>query len=174
PGQPAGTPSGPVQGGGLAGQGQAPAGDGPGEVPDGQQANQEYARRATQMALDYLEDQQDDPDPELLDKLGWTPEELRQFVERWQRLRQAAGGPEPGQKSQWDEAVRSLGLRPDQPQVRQAGSQADQVRGLSESGVRATPPPRYRELFEAYQKATARGAGSIPPRGVQRPPAGER
>ncbi len=151
-----GSPSGPTQGGGLpGGGGEAPADLGD-EVPDGQDANLEYARKATDLALEYLEQQQDRPDSKLLDELGWSQDDLRQFLDRWKRLQQNAQSGDARQQAEWEKALQSLGLRPQQPQIRRAAGSDDAVRGLRESGVRSEPPSAYRELFEAYQKSTSR------------------
>ena len=51
------------------------------EAPlEGDKANLDYARKATEMALEHLRDQKQEPDPKLLKDLGWTKEELQEFV----------------------------------------------------------------------------------------------
>ena len=45
--------------------------------------------------LDKLKHQQDAPDQELLDRLGWSEQELRDFLSRWDKMKQAASQPKP-------------------------------------------------------------------------------
>ena len=49
------------------------------DVAEGDAANLEYSRKATDMVIDYLKDLESRPNPELLKELGWTPEEMKQF-----------------------------------------------------------------------------------------------
>ena len=60
----------------------------PDDLPDSDEANLEYAKKATSLALKYLKDQQDTPDPDLLKDLGITAEELRAMVSRYEKLQQ--------------------------------------------------------------------------------------
>ena len=62
----------------------------PRQLPEADEANLDYARQATDLVLERLKDQQQDPDPELLKSLGWTKEELQQFIARWEELKRAA------------------------------------------------------------------------------------
>ncbi len=126
-----------------------------GEVPPGEEPNVEYARRATDLVLEYLKDQQQKPDPKLLEKLGWTEDDLRQFLQRWEEMRRTASRDEQGGKD-LNESLRSLGLRPNQRDARQVTVRNDQVQGLRDAGERSNPPPKYLEQFNAYKKGTAR------------------
>lgn len=128
----------------------------PQDVPDGQDPNLDYARRATEMVLEHLDNQKDDPDPALLKKLGWTKEDLQKFLKRWQSLRRASDS-ENGKK-EWNEAVRSLGLRPEGTAVRRGGQQGDEVRGLRDSGERFNPPPGQLQKYNAYRRSVSRAA----------------
>ena len=125
------------------------------DVPPGDEANLEYARRATDMVLEYLKDQQEHPDRELLDELGWTEAELAAFLKRWQQLKQGAAEGNTGRR-ELDESLRSLGLRPKRDRIRRGTTQSDEVTGLRDSGTRTAPPPAYQELFDAFKKGTAR------------------
>jgi hypothetical protein len=118
-------------------------------------ANLEYARQATDLVLDYLADQQDKPDPRLLEKLNWTPEELRQFLSNWRRFKQDAR-EEAGQRKVEDR-LRGLGLQPREGKLREGGTGSEQrLGGLSESGAQVPAPPEYREQFDAFRKGRAR------------------
>ena len=128
------------------------------EVGEGDAANLEYSRKATDMVINYLKDLESRQDPKLLDELGWTPEEMQQFVDRWQRLKRGAEDA-PGRR-ELDESLRSLGLRPANTKLRQRRVRNDNQRGLSESGIVSEPPEGYRDLFNAFKKGTARVRGN--------------
>jgi hypothetical protein len=151
---------------GQPGQGLPTGGDRPGptdgmgtemsgEVPARDDPNLDYAKRATDLVLEYLRDQQQKPDPELLERLRWTEDDLRNFLRRWEDLQRAAGEDPRGQQD-WSDALRSLGLRPDQQTTRRVTAPADPVQGLRETGGQSSPPAKYLEQFNAYKKGTAR------------------
>jgi hypothetical protein len=151
---------------GSKGGGRVVRGGGTGDRPDidygpnpeaaaADAANLEYARKATEMALQKLKDQEHDPDPELLDKLGWSKEDLAEFLNRWQALQKSAQ-TNPEGKRELDEALRSLGLRDPASRKRAGGATSDDQRDLLDSGSRSSPPPKYRDLFDAFRKGAAR------------------
>ena len=143
-------------GGGLPSDNDTPSGLDPNaEVAPGDEANLDYARKTTEMVLDYLKDQKDEPDSELLDKLGWTQEELNAFLKRWQQLKRAAAEDKAGER-ELDESLRSLGLRPSRDRSRTGGTKTDDVRGLRDSGSQSAPPRGYQKLFDAFKKGAAR------------------
>ena len=113
------------------------------------------------MALTHLKDElaKDTPDPELLDRLGWSRQDLENFVKRWEQMRASADAPgEKGQaaRRELDETLRSLGLRLRTTTRRANEATNDQFKGLKESR-RSTPPPEYAEQVKAYTQGTARG-----------------
>jgi hypothetical protein len=126
-----------------------------GEVPDGEQPNIEYARKATDLVLEYLKDQESNPDEDLLKKLGWTKDDLQDFARRWADLKRAAS-EDPRAKQQLDDALRSLGLRPAARDPRRSDVQQDTRRTERNLGDRSRPPSAYSELFDAYRKGTGR------------------
>jgi hypothetical protein len=125
------------------------------EVPAGEEPNLEYARRTTDLVLEYLRDQQQKPDPKLLERLRWTEDDLRQFLDRWENLRRSSAGDDGGQRD-LNDALRSLGLRPDQQAARRITSPADAQQGLRDAGSQSNPPAKYLEQFNAFRKGTAR------------------
>lgn len=125
------------------------------DVPPGDDANLEYTRRATDMVLEYLKDQQENPDQKLLDELGWTEKELGDFLKRWQQLKQGVAEGDTG-KRELDESLRSLGLRSSRDRVRQGTAESDGTTGLRDAGSQTAPPPAYQKLFEAFKKGAAR------------------
>jgi hypothetical protein len=126
-----------------------------GEVPPGEKENLEYTRQATDMVLEYLRDQKQKPDQELLKQLNWTEQDLRRFLQRWEELRRASG-EDPRANQQLTDAFRSLGLRPQSARARRVESNVDDVRQLNELGRTGGPPSRYLEQYNAYKKGTAR------------------
>jgi collagen type III alpha len=128
----------------------------PEEIPESDEARLDYARKVTNMVLEYLEDQQFNPDPDLLDETGLTAEQLREMVKRYEELARKAEQSAEG-RQELEETLKSLGLRP------RAGRQASQVRsgtrqieGVSNAGTRSEPPPRFIDQFNAFKKGTAR------------------
>ncbi len=124
-------------------------------------ANNDYAKRATDLVLDHLKDQMKNGqvDQELLQKLGWTEAEMRQFVNRWEQLKNAAQQPgSAGQQAakQLEDRLRSLGLRPDQAAQVGSNKADDQQRG-NQQGRRTAPPAEFRDLFKAFQKGASGG-----------------
>jgi hypothetical protein len=157
--------SGAPTGGGKAGEGDSQSGaakdEGPSE-PGGDDANLEYAREATELVLDRLKHQmdRDQLDREALDKLGWTKDDLRKFIDRWENLRRQARAPgESGQTAQreLDEAIRSLGIRKDRTS-RRGGGATEAMNNLRETN-RTPAPAEYAEQLRAYQKGLSRAGG---------------
>lgn len=141
----------------MAGDPTAPRAPTPqGDVADGAAANLDYARRATDLVLDYLKDQTERPDDELLRKLGWTPDDMQRFVARWQALKQGARESDTRAQRELNESLRSLGLRPSEDRRQAAGAAADSVRGHRDAGGRSVPPAKYQDRFNAYRRGTAR------------------
>lgn len=150
-----GRPSGDaVRGGGKPSEGDPVEGGPRKDVADTEAENLEFAKKSTDLALQYLKDQKDNPDPEMLKKLGWTKDDLSAFLKRWEDLKSSA--KEGGEaKEELNDAYRSLGLRPAGDKRRSAGAGDDAVRGNRDAGARSEPPPGYAEQFKAFRK----GAG---------------
>lgn len=162
--RPAGQPSpsesekpGPGQpmGGGRPGEMDSPHAGAAAAETDADEPNLEYAQQATDLVLEYLRDQQQNPDPELLERLRWNEDDLRRFLNRWDDLQRQAADDQHGRR-EWNDALRSLGLRPDQQGRRRVSAPADAVQGLRDTGTQSRPPSRYLEQFNAFKKGTAR------------------
>jgi hypothetical protein len=141
-----------TQGGGVSGN------NGGGE-PGGDKANLDFARKQVDLVLEKLDDQleQHKVDPKLLKSLGWTEDELRRFVTRWQGLkaRAAEGGDDAADaNAQLDAALRSLGLRQNGPQRFRAGAPADKLRDLNDA-YRARAPQEYLDRVREYTKGVS-------------------
>ncbi len=121
------------------------------------EANLDYARKQTELALEHLQDQLAKDKPDLLEKLGWTRQQAQQFLDRWRQLRQAAGEKGPrgeAAKRQFDDALKSLGLRPGTTYLKHGGTKPDQIQDLRDSG-RFAPPPDWAEQFREYTRGVA-------------------
>ena len=123
--------------------------------------NLNYARKATELALEHLKDQLDKKkaDHELLNKLGWTEQDAQAFLRRWQQMRAAAGRDDSKNhqaRQELDETLRSLGLRPRGARLDSGTARDDQARGLKETR-RTSPPPEYAEQYKVYKQGTASG-----------------
>ncbi len=112
-----------------------------------------HARNAADLAVEHIRDSVDAGRTDVLDELGWTPEQARAFIERWQSMRRLAGSEDRRERGEYERAVRSLGLRPDG--VRSARDVPADAQGGQAEGRRSRPPAAYREQVEAY----LRGAG---------------
>lgn len=145
-----------VNGGGQLGdqQGESPLKDA--EVPPAEKAKIDYARQATDLVIEYLKDQKEQPDQELLNELGWSQEDLKQFLSRWEAAKREAAGDKKSEQ-ELNEALRSLGLRPQNDKLRRAEVKSDNVRGLGDVGPTSGPPSKYLEQFRAFKKGAARG-----------------
>lgn len=148
---------GPVTGGGAPTDGDvdnsAPPPGPKGEVPEGDEANEAYAKKATEMALQHLRDHQENPDPELLKELGWTKDDLRSFLDRWEALKKAAErSPEAAERL--EETYKSLGIRPASDKRRSGGMRSDNNRDLRDAGGRSDPPSSYADQYRSFKKGT--------------------
>jgi len=117
--------------------------------------NLDYARRQTNLALEYLEDQlaEDQPDQGLLDRLGWTREDLKRFYDQWSRMRGEAAQSDSA-RSELDGALDSLGLRPRATESRRGRTETDGLDGLRE-GLRSDPPPERADAYRAYRRGVS-------------------
>ena len=128
------------------------------EAETNEEANAEYARKVTQLTLEKLRQQADKPDPELLKRLGADPNDkefLRRFLDRWEKMYSDAAQPgETGKQGarELDDALKSLGLRPQSNKVRGTDNADDNLRDKDVSASR--PPEEYERLFRAYNRAT--------------------
>lgn len=148
-------------GGGLPDTNQTTAPQSPDlSEPGGDAANLEYAKKATDLAIDRLSDQlaKGQVDPALLEKLQWTEEDADKFVKQWEKLRRSAretGARGNAAREELDEALRSLGLRPKGTKLRGDTKPNDRGRDLHE-GLRTTPPADYLDQVREFKKSTSR------------------
>lgn len=105
------------------------------------------------MVLDYLNRQKDQPDPELLRELEWTPDDLQRFVERWNQARDLADSDQPAERQQWQDMLEQLKLTAPEQRVRQGSARNDNFQQMQDDGGRLRAPESLRKQFEAYRKA---------------------
>ena len=127
-----------------------------GEGASGDDANLEFAREATDLVLEYLRDQKQQPDSQLLDKLGWKPQDVDKFVRRWDEMKRNAKGADPiskQNKSKLDEILKGMGLQSPNSQLRRAGDNQDQQRNNRNTGRQRNVPADLLDPFRAFQRS---------------------
>ncbi len=132
-------------------------------------ANLEYSRKATDLALAYLKDQlaKEKPDKKLLEELKWSREDAARFVAKWEKMKrdaQTAGPQGDAAKKQLDEALGNLGLRPQGTALR-GGDKSETRTPAVRDARRSEPPPEYRQQYRAFTKGAAKSAEAEKPAG---------
>ncbi len=118
-------------------------------------ANNEYADKVTDLALDYLKQQRDQPDPELLKRLKWSDEDLKKFLDRWTEAKELAK-TDPNKKRERDETLKLLSKRQFKSKEQDVKDRDDELKGFLEEGTRVRPPESLRPGFEQFRKAAGR------------------
>ena len=118
-------------------------------------ANKEYADKVTDLALDYLKQQKEQPDPELLKRLKWTEEDMKRFLDRWTEAKEFAK-TDRNAKSELDAALKKLGKRLFHGKEQDVIDRDDELKGFLEEGGRVRPPESVRTGFEQFRKAVGR------------------
>lgn len=128
-----------------------------GSTPEGEEANLEYKRQATELVLKRLQDELErgDVDPELLDKLGWTKEELRRFSERMNKaLQESKAGDETpeslSRRQQFEEMLKSLDVN--KSGTKRSGQDAPQREVNQIESRHSTVPKGYRDASEKLSR----------------------
>ena len=114
-----------------------------------EEADLEHAKKATDLILNKLQDQQDNPDPDLLEKMNWTEQDLREFLDRWNKMKQNAGTGDPDSRKEYEEAIKSLGLRPDD-RSRTIKNRDDDASGLNQDSSVIEPPADLAPDFNEF------------------------
>lgn len=126
-------------------------------LPPEEAAQVDYARSATDLVLEKLEQEQDRPtDPALLDRLNWTEEQLREFLQRWKAMKDAAREGNPADQQRYRDALRSLGLRRQGQNPDRVRGATDELQGLGEDGGVNRPPAELAPEFNAFMKSRSR------------------
>jgi hypothetical protein len=129
-----------------------------GEAPPADAANLEYAREQTDLVLDKLSEQlkKQEVDKNLLEQLGWSEDDVRRFVARWQQLKDAAKQTDPaGEAARRDlsDKLRSLGLR--RGPLQQGAVRDDTQRDLRQ-GYRGPVPLHLQDRLRDYNRGISR------------------
>ena len=114
------------------------------------QWNEQNAKKRAELALEKLSSQKEDPDQELLDRLGWTEEEFKTFLDRWQQMKDAAQKGDAKAKRKYKRAIQSLNLNPSQT-IDSIKQTDEKVTGLNVDSEKVVVPPRLRRNFESFQ-----------------------
>ena len=157
------------QGGSSEGTGQGAGGGGSssggtstdGAAPKGDDANLDYAKKATDMILNNLEDEKFDPSQELLNDMNMSADELREFVDRWQKMKQNARTNNTDRRK-YENALRSLNLKP-KTRGRTVRTKKDNLRGLSEDNALDQIPAGV-DVNEFHEYLKSRNRASRQPR----------
>jgi len=112
-----------------------------------------HARNAADLAVSHLRREVEAGESDVLDRLGWTRDEARAFLDRWEKMRKLAASADPVERGDFERAMRSLGLRPEG--VSSSHDVPTDVRGGQAEGRRSRPPSDYMEQFKAYTQGTA-------------------
>jgi hypothetical protein len=116
-----------------------------------------HARNAADLALEHLRDAVKGGKRDVLDALGWTPEQARAFLDRWEAMRRQADTGDATARGRFERTLQSLGLRPDG--VRSSRDVPADARGGQTEGRRSRPPADYRDQFRAFLQGTSVGNG---------------
>ena len=117
-----------------------------------------HARNAADLALEHLRDAVNGGKRDVLDALGWTPEQARTFLDRWEAMRRQADTGDATAKGRFERTLESLGLRPDG--VRSSRDVPADAKGGQAEGRRSRPPADYRDQFRAFLQGTSVGNGA--------------
>jgi hypothetical protein len=113
----------------------------------------ENARNAADLALEHLRDTVESGQTDVLDELGWTRDQARAFLERWEAMRRQAESPDLQKRGDFERVLRSLGLRPSG--VQNSRDVPADAKGGQAEGRRSRPPSDYRERFKAFLQGTS-------------------
>ncbi len=147
-------------GGGGSGLGEIGAGErslAPADAPQLQ-----YAEKATNFVLNYLEDELNgEVDPRLLKELGWSEEQLREFLERWKKIRDNAKEEDKEAKESYLDALESVGLEEKAPEndarnVWEAKKKERNARLSGKEAERLKTPERLNERVRAFTRGVAK------------------
>ena len=133
------------------------------EAAPADKTNLLYTEKATNLVLNYLDEQLDrGADPRLLERLGWNEEEQRLFHERWTEMKKRAK-TDSAARRRYEEELRDMGMRPEKGKgVSLSGRAAgEKTPAAARSVLRVPPPPAYHKRLQEYNKAIS-GAGELP------------
>jgi len=124
----------------------------------------ENARNAADLALEHLRKTVESGRTDVLDELGWTREQARAFLERWEAMRRQSESPDVQKRGDFERVLRSLGLRP--AGVQNSRDVPADAKGGQAEGRRSRPPSDYRERFKAFLQGTGGEQGNNDTKGT--------
>ena len=124
------------------------------QLPD--EVNLDYAKQATDLVLDYLEENREHLDPDLLDQLQWNEQELLDFLNRWSLIRELPKTGSENGNQELEETLKSLGLRDPNSISTQNREAADSLRSIRDGGYSQPVPAAYRDAFNSFRRAMNR------------------
>jgi hypothetical protein len=105
--------------------------------------------------MKYLKDQAADPDDELLQRMNWTENDLRDFLKRWEEMAKAAETGTPQAQKRFNNALKGLGLVPQNGQRNIRGSDKRQE-NISEGTAVNRPPAELAEEYQSFLRSLNR------------------
>lgn len=129
---------------------------------EAEKANLEYAKKATNLLLKRLQDQLDrgEVDQEMLDKLGWTRDDMQKFADRLKKQLETSNNSDDNspealaQRLRFEETLKNLELG-NTPKDRLADKTRNRRAG--KVGTSQLPvPAEYREQYEAYTRGLSK------------------
>lgn len=143
------------------GDGSATEGGDTPPVAAGEDANMEYNKQATELILQKLkkELERGEVDPELLEQLGWTQDEMKQFADRLSKYldqsKRAEETPEAkARQQQFQEMLKNLDLQKSGTQ--RSGEKEPKRDVMQIDSKRAPVPPAYRSAYDKFTRDMAR------------------
>jgi hypothetical protein len=128
------------------------------ELTPSQSKNLADKKEAAELVLNELENQINDGevDPELLEELGWTTDQLKKFQQRLAKnLKQKSGELTPEeqqQKLQFEESLKQMKFSTKEATERKGDNQPKRDVTNFTPG-RGQAPPQYREQEKAYERS---------------------
>lgn len=135
--------------------------EGSGTAIEGDAANLEFKKQATELVLKRLQDglERGEIEPELLEKMGWTEDQMRRFTERLSKHLQETKSTEEtpesqARRQQFEETLKSLNLNK-QGTTRQGDKSPQRDVNQFESRKSAVPK-EYRSAAERFSREVTR------------------
>jgi hypothetical protein len=111
------------------------------------------ANQTTDLVLDYLRRQREQPDPELFKEMNWTERDMREFLQRYEAAKDLSARAQPIER-QPDE-LNKLNLQSSSGVVGPTAAN-DNYRNQTDA-ARIRPPDSLRKRVEAFQEALRKG-----------------
>lgn len=116
--------------------------------------DKKLSEKVTNLVLEELG--KDNPDQQLLDRLGWTKEDANRFAQKWNEMSQLGTKAEPGSKddTEWRETLDSLGIQTEKRNLRSARIDPKAQHKTAIESSRGTVPAIFKDRFNAYSSGS--------------------